>query len=152
MLSCLAAVYNPTFNSSAPHSWNGGINAGRYEGSQPPIALADRMPCQVAGFFGNDDTRPSPADVDDYAAALEATGKSFEFHRYNGAAHACQNFTSDERYRKEASDEVWAKVLAFFEQHLEDCSGSLVPVKFGAYILNFDVAAIPDARHLSTRT
>ena len=117
MLSWLAAVHNPNFKACAMF-WGGGINAGRPEGSQPPIELADRMPCPVIGFFGNDDTRPSPADVDEYAAALEATGKSFEFHRYDGAGHSFQNFTSDERYRKEASDDAWAKVLAFFEQHL----------------------------------
>ncbi len=117
MLSWLAAVNNPTIKACAMF-WGGGINAGRPAGSQPPIELADCMPCPVIGFFGNDDTRPSPADVDEYAAALEAAGKSFEFHRYDGAGHAFQNFTSDERYRKDASDDAWAKVLAFFGQHL----------------------------------
>ena len=117
MLSWLAAVNNPTFKACAMF-WGGGINAGRPEGSPPPIELADRMPCPVIGFFGNEDTRPSPADVDEYGAALEAAGKSFEFHRYDNAGHAFQNFTSDERYRKDASDDAWTKVLAFFGQHL----------------------------------
>lgn len=76
------------------------------------------MPCPVIGFFGNEDTRPSPGDVDEYAAALEAAGKSFEFHCYDDAGHAFQNFTSDERYRKDASDDAWTKVLAFFGQYL----------------------------------
>ena len=117
MLSWLAAVNNPNFKACAMF-WGGGINAGRPEGSQAPMELADRMPCPVIGFFGNEDTRPSPGDVDEYAAALEAAGKSFEFHRYDDAGHAFQNFTSDERYRKDASDDAWTKVLAFFGQYL----------------------------------
>ena len=117
MLSWLAAVNNPTFKACAMF-WGGGINAARPESSQPPIEHAGRMPCPVVGFFGNDDTRPSPADVDEYAAALEAAGKSFEFHRYDGAGHAFQNFTNEKSYRKDASDDAWAKVLAFFGQHL----------------------------------
>ena len=118
MLSWLGAVNNPNYKACAIF-WGGGINAGRPEGSQPPIELADRMPCPVMGFFGNDDARPSPADVDEYAAALEGAGKEFEFHRYDGAGHAFQNFTNEERYRKEASDDAWKKVLAFFGQTLK---------------------------------
>jgi carboxymethylenebutenolidase len=123
MLSWLGAVHNPTLKACAMF-WGGGINAGRPEGSQPPIDLADRMPCPVMGFFGNDDSRPSPADVDEYAAALEAAGKTFEFHRYDGAGHAFQNFTSEERYRKEASDDAWARVLAFFAENLKGASAT----------------------------
>ena len=49
-------------------------------------------------------------------------GKTFEFHRYDGAGHAFQNFTSEERYRKEASDDAWARVLVFFAEHLKGAS------------------------------
>jgi carboxymethylenebutenolidase len=123
MLSWLGAVHNPTLKACAIF-WGGGINVGRPEGSQPPIKLADRMPCPIIGFFGNDDSRPSPTDVDEYAAALEAAGKPYAFHRYDGAGHAFQNFTSEERYRKAASDDAWEKVLAFFAQHLGEVSAS----------------------------
>ena len=117
MMSWLGAVNNPNYKACTIF-WGGGINAGRPEDAQPPIELAAQMPCPVMGFFGNDDQRPSPADVDEYAAALEGAGKEFTFHRYDGAGHAFQDFSRD-RYRKEASDDAWEKVLAFFGQTLK---------------------------------
>jgi carboxymethylenebutenolidase len=72
----------------------------------------------VIGFFGNDDTNPSPADVDEYSAALSAAGINHEFHRYDGAGHAFQNFPMPERYREEASEDAWNKVLNFLDKRM----------------------------------
>ena len=41
-----------------------------------------------------------------------------EFHRYDGAGHGFQDFVNAERYRKEASEDAWKKVLAFLDRHL----------------------------------
>ena len=62
--------------------------------NKAPIELTHQIGCKVAGFFGNDDTNPTPADVDDYELALRAGGVECEFHRYDGARHAFQNFPS----------------------------------------------------------
>ncbi|MDW8469011.1 MAG: dienelactone hydrolase family protein [Burkholderiales bacterium] len=88
------------------------------EGNPAPIALAAQIRCPVIGFFGNDDTNPTPADVDDYAAALERAGVEHVFHRYDGAGHAFQSFDNAERYRHEASEDAWVKALAFFAEKL----------------------------------
>jgi carboxymethylenebutenolidase len=72
------------------------------------------------GFFGNEDRNPTPADVDDYSAALSAAGVSHTFHRYDDAGHAFQNFPSAERYRESASEDAWEKVLAFLSDTLGD--------------------------------
>jgi carboxymethylenebutenolidase len=72
----------------------------------------------MIGFFGNDDTNPTPEDVDDYEAALANAGIEHVFHRYDGAGHAFQSFNNPERYRKEASEDAWRKVLAFFADQL----------------------------------
>lgn len=61
---------------------------------------------------------PEPADVDDYDEALSAAGVRHVFHRYAGAGHAFQNFPTPERYRHEASEDAWGKVLEFFGKHL----------------------------------
>ena len=88
-------------------------------GSTPPIELAPNIRCPVAGFFGDEDQNPSPADVDDYEAALTKAGVAHEFHRYPGAGHAFQNFPSPERYRHEQSEDAWDKVLGFFQRSLD---------------------------------
>ena len=72
----------------------------------------------VIGFFGQDDTEPSPADVDRIEAEFARHGTACEFHRYEGAGHAFQNFLSPERFREAASDDAWAKTLAFLAQAL----------------------------------
>lgn len=84
----------------------------------PAIDLAGNMKCPVIGFFGNEDQNPSPEDVNDYEAALAAAGVDHIFHRYDNAGHAFQSFNSEERYRPEASEDAWDKVLAFMGDKL----------------------------------
>ena len=50
--------------------------------------------------------------------ALTAAGVTHEFHRYDGAGHAFQNFPSPERYREAQSEDAWAKVLDFMKARL----------------------------------
>lgn len=99
--------------------YGGRINQAMGEGNPPAIELAGSIRCPVIGFFGNEDANPSPADVDDYAAALAGAGVEHVFHRYDGAGHAFQSFDNPERYRHEASEDAWAKALAFFAAKLK---------------------------------
>lgn len=87
-------------------------------GATPLIDRTAEIRCPVIGFFGNEDTNPPPGDVDDYAAALDAAGVPHVFHRYDGAGHAFQNFPTPERYHAEASEDAWARLLAFLEEQL----------------------------------
>jgi len=74
--------------------------------------------CPVIGFFGNDDSNPSRQDVEDYSAALSAAGVAHEFHQYDGAGHAFQNFPMPERFNAAASADAWDKVLEFLGDKL----------------------------------
>ena len=76
--------------------------------------------CPVIGFFGRDDTNPSPADVDRIDAELTRHGKPHEFHRYDGAGHAFLNFANAERYRPDQAKDAWAKMLDFLDRHVKD--------------------------------
>ena len=98
--------------------YGGRIKLGMGAGSTPPIQLAARIRCPVAGFYGNEDQNPPPEDVDDYEKALSAAGVTHEFHRYDGAGHAFQNFPTPERYRQAQSEDAWAKALDFLAEHL----------------------------------
>jgi carboxymethylenebutenolidase len=72
----------------------------------------------VIGFFGNEDQNPSPADVNTIDAELTKWKVPHEFHRYDGAGHAFQNFTNEKNYREKQAEDAWAKELAFFKAKL----------------------------------
>ena len=82
--------------------------------------LADRvgeLRAPLLGLFGNDDAHPSPDQVDELEKLLKEHGKTYEFHRYDGAGHA---FFSVDRpsYRVAAALDGWQRVQAFYATHL----------------------------------
>jgi carboxymethylenebutenolidase len=83
----------------------------------PIIDKAPDLRCPLLGLFGNDDQFPSPAEVDEIERALEAAGKTFEFHRYDGAGHA---FFAVDRpsYRPEAAVDGWERIFSWFGRYL----------------------------------
>lgn len=114
----VAACHKPDLKAAAV-LYGGRIKLAMGPGSTPPIELADRIKCPMIGIFGNDDQNPSPSDVNDLDAALEAAGVPHEFHRYDGAGHGFQDFGDNNRYRPEATADAWQKVLGFFERTLK---------------------------------
>jgi carboxymethylenebutenolidase len=86
-------------------------------GGRADVDLAPGLRCPLLGLFGAEDQSPSPDDVAAMAKALEAGGKTFDFHSYDGAGHA---FFSVDRpsYRLEAAKDGWKRIWAFFGQHL----------------------------------
>jgi carboxymethylenebutenolidase len=84
------------------------------------VPIVDKTPslsCPLLGLFGNDDQYPSPAQVDELEEALKANGKTYEFHRYDGAGHA---FFAVNRpaYRPEAAMDGWQRIFAFYGRYL----------------------------------
>jgi carboxymethylenebutenolidase len=82
--------------------------------------LVDQLPgvrCPVLGLFGNEDKYPSPEQVDEFEEILQANGKPYEFHRYDGAGHA---FFAVDRpsYRVAAANDGWERIAAFYRTHL----------------------------------
>jgi carboxymethylenebutenolidase len=97
-----------------------GGNMFKQWGSLPaPSDRLKEISCPVIGFYGNEDTNPGPDDVNKIDAELTRLGKPHEFHRYNGAAHAFQNFLDAARYRERPARGSWSEMLAFFTQHLK---------------------------------
>src|SRR4051812_39043361 len=50
--------------------------------------LLGDLGCPLLGLFGNEDSHPSPAEVDELDARLTALEKPHEFHRFDQAGHA----------------------------------------------------------------
>jgi len=114
----LGACHMPELRAMAMF-YGGNIKIGRGEGNPPPIELAGNINCPVIGFFGNDDSNPTPQDVDEYDAALTAAGVEHTFYRYDDAGHAFQNFPSADHFREQQSEDAWNKVLEFLALHLK---------------------------------
>ncbi len=81
------------------------------------VAQLPDLRCPLLGLFGNDDAAPSAAHVDELEQILRREGKTFEFHRYDGAAHAF--FSPDRRsYRVDAANDGWQRIERFFGSYL----------------------------------
>ena len=82
-----------------------------------PIDLTAKLRCPLLGLFGNDDENPNRDQVNRTEAVLKKLGKTYEFHRYDGAGHAFFN-AARPAYRPEQAHDGWNKVFAFFRRHL----------------------------------
>ena len=83
-------------------------------------SFIDQLPgirCPLLGLFGNDDSAPSPAHVDELEQILKDAGKPYEFHRYDGAGHAFWYYHTP-AYRPEAAMDAWQRVFTFFGERL----------------------------------
>jgi carboxymethylenebutenolidase len=101
--------------------WGGGVVAAREQLSpaQPvaPIGYTAGLSAPLLGLFGNDDRHPTPEQVDLHEAELKRHGKTYEFHRYDGASHGFFYYHTL-MYRPEAAMDGWEKVFGFFARHL----------------------------------
>ncbi len=72
----------------------------------------------LLGLFGNDDRDPTPAEVDELEKLLREHGKTYEFHRYDGAGHGFFYYDRP-AYRQQQAMDGWEKVFTFFGKHLQ---------------------------------
>ncbi len=116
----LIACSAPGF-SAIVDCWGGNVVVDKSElNEKRPVAvidLVDKLACPLLGLFGNEDPNPSPEQVNKIEEKLKAFGKDYEFHRYDGAAHAFFNY-SRPAYRLEQAEDGWRKVFAFLKKHL----------------------------------
>ncbi len=119
----LAACTIPNINA-AVDCWGGGVVVNDPSALTPkrpvaPIDLTATMTAPLLGIFGNDDKAPSPADVNKTEEVLKRMGKTYEFHRYDGAGHGFFNWHAAS-YRQAQADDAWKKVFAFYDKHLSN--------------------------------
>jgi carboxymethylenebutenolidase len=82
-----------------------------------PIDLTEKMTAPLLGIFGNDDQNPNREHVNKTEEVLKKLGKTYEFHRYDGAGHG---FFATPRpgYRPEQATDGWNKIFAFYKKYL----------------------------------
>jgi carboxymethylenebutenolidase len=117
----LAACEVPSLDA-AVDCWGGSVlpqpaEEGR-PASQGVIHRAVDMSMPLLGIFGNDDSNPTRAQVDEISRVLTELGKEHLFHHYDGAGHAF--FVTDKPvYRLEQALDGWQKVFRFLDRTLK---------------------------------
>ena len=83
-----------------------------------PLDLTGDLSCPILGLFGNDDSSPTPEQVNQHEETLKKLGKNYEFHRYDGAGHGFFYYHAA-MYRQAQAVDGWQKVWAFLGKHLK---------------------------------
>jgi carboxymethylenebutenolidase len=117
----LAACTLPGVNA-AVDCWGGRVIVDDPKDFTPqrpvaPIVYTEKLSCPLLGIFGNDDKNPNREHVNHTEAELQKYGKTYEFHRYDGAGHAFFDYNRP-AYRPQQAVDAWRKVFAFFDRHL----------------------------------
>ncbi|MCA0400817.1 MAG: dienelactone hydrolase family protein [Proteobacteria bacterium] len=88
-----------------------------YYGSQVPADRVAGIKAALMLHYAGKDERIN-AGIPAYKTALEAAGKTFEIHLYEGVDHAFNNDTNAARFNAEAAALAWSRSLAFLARHL----------------------------------
>ena len=88
-----------------------------YYGAQPTAEEVPTIKAALMLHYAGLDERIN-AGIDAYRKALEAGGKTFEIHVYDGVNHAFNNDTSAARYDKAAADLAWQRTVEFLKRNL----------------------------------
>ena len=105
-------------NVDAGVSWYGGLSPTPPAQPLTPIDVADKIDRPVLGLYGGADQGIPLERVEMLRAGLKAFGndRKSQVHVYEGMPHA---FNADYRpsYRKEAADDGWKRMLAWFRKN-----------------------------------
>ncbi|MDQ0419625.1 carboxymethylenebutenolidase [Peteryoungia aggregata LMG 23059] len=88
-----------------------------YYGLQMPADQVPSIKAPLMLHYASLDDRIN-AGIDAYKAALDANGKTYELHMYEGVNHAFNNDTSAARYDKAAADLAWSRTVEFLKKNL----------------------------------
>lgn len=88
---------------------------GIHPNVKPPF---EQLTAPVLGFFAENDGYANPEAVRSLDEQLSSLGKKHEFHTYTGTDHAFFNDDRPEVYDKDAAEDSWRRMLAFFRENL----------------------------------
>ncbi|MCX8017897.1 MAG: dienelactone hydrolase family protein, partial [Rhodocyclaceae bacterium] len=114
-ITWLYAAHNPKVKAAV--AWYGRIDGETNERTPRwPLDVAGELKVPVLGLYGGKDQGIPLDDVEAMQAALKKAGGKSEIHVYPDAPHA---FHADYRptYRKEAAEDGWQRLIAWFKQH-----------------------------------
>jgi len=112
----LAGATSGSFGASVSF-YGGGVLEGRF-GFPPLVELAPQLACAWLGCYGDLDKGIPVEQVEALRAAAASSAQRTELVRYPDAEHG---FNCDDRpavYNPAAASDAWARMLAFFAEHL----------------------------------
>lgn len=107
-LSLYAACTNPEIGACVDYY-------GIHPNALPPL---QELKAPLLGFFAEHDNYANAEAVATLDKLLTDLGKPHEFKTYAGTNHAFFNDHRSEVYNKEASEDSWNRMLAFFRKNL----------------------------------
>jgi carboxymethylenebutenolidase len=114
-ITWLYSAHNPAIKAAV--AWYGRID-GEVNDRTPrwPLDVAGSIKGAVLGLYGGKDQGIPLDDVEAMKSAVEKTGGRSQIHVYPDAPHA---FHADYRpsYRKEAAEDGWQRLQAWFKQY-----------------------------------
>jgi carboxymethylenebutenolidase len=114
-ITWLYSAHNPKVKAGV--AWYGRL-VGQADPLHPkhPTELAGELKAPVLGLYGEKDTGIPLDAVEGMKKAIAAAGKPSEIHVYPDAPHG---FHADYRpsYRKEAAEDGWKRMLAWFKKN-----------------------------------
>jgi carboxymethylenebutenolidase len=117
----LAACRSDAFDAVVD-LWGGGVVMAEKDLTEKkpvaPVAYTADLMCPLLGLFGENDQSPPVEQVAIHEAELQRLGKQYEFHIYPDAGHGFFYHHRPAMYRAEQAVDGWAKVFAFFAEHL----------------------------------
>ena len=111
----LYASHNPKLRAGA--AWYGRLEGDKNELTpKNPLDLAGGFRSPVIGFYGGKDTGIPLESIEKMRASLKVTGDPSQINVYPDAQHG---FNADYRpsYDKEAAQDAWKKMLAWFKKY-----------------------------------
>jgi carboxymethylenebutenolidase len=108
------AAHNPKLRAGV--AWYGSLG-GKTSDAMPkhPLDLAKEVKAPVLGLYGGKDSGIPLADVDKMRDALKGSGSKSEFVVYAEAGHGFNADFRPDNYRKQDSEDGWARMLAWFK-------------------------------------
>ena len=99
--------------------WGGGVVMGADDLTEKrPVAPLDYtadLAVPLLGIFGNEDSAPTPDQVNEHEEVLKRQGKQYEFHRYDGAGHGFF-YHNRPAYRTAQAKDGWSKIWDFLQR------------------------------------
>lgn len=88
-----------------------------FYGSVPAEEDVPRIEARLLLHYAGLDARIN-AGIEGYRAALDAAGKDYTIHMYEGVNHAFHNDTSEARYDRDAAELAWNRTIDFLREAL----------------------------------
>lgn len=100
-----------------------------YYGTSPSEDRIDAITAPVLGLYGEDDARVT-STVEPGKTMMDAAGKDFDPHIYEGAGHGfLRQQDGHDGANLKASEDAWPRTLAFFRAHLDPVDLEAAPVE-----------------------